>query len=191
MKTKLRTYSGQLVDFVNPDPRTITIEDVAWHLSMECRWGGAVKRHYSVAEHSIWVARWAKKLAPKAKLAELCATYGLVHDAHEYILKDVMTPLKSRLPEYAPIATKVQVAILVAFGLPMPLPEVDATVHLADAICLWIESGALTKGSRVGICPRPEHAELEQVMTFALEGRALSQAGVFGTFKSLLEDAVL
>ncbi len=56
--TWMQTCTGQKVDPFNPDPDTINIEDIAHHLSMLCRFTGAVKKFYSVAEHSWLLSRF-------------------------------------------------------------------------------------------------------------------------------------
>ncbi len=75
------------------DPRADEIEpyDIAHHLSMICRWGGASSRFYSVAEHSVIVSLYVD---PEY------AREALLHDATEAYLGDIVRPLKSS-PEFA------------------------------------------------------------------------------------------
>lgn len=56
----IRTVSGQYVDLADPDPDTILITDIAHALSQLPRFGGHLPRFYSVAQHSMMVARIAK-----------------------------------------------------------------------------------------------------------------------------------
>ena len=46
-------YSGKLVDPLNLSSSDIDIEDIAHSLALQCRYGGHVKFHYSVAQHSV------------------------------------------------------------------------------------------------------------------------------------------
>jgi 5'-nucleotidase len=45
--------SGRVINLADPDPTTITIEDVAHALSMQCRFAGNVSRFWSVADHAL------------------------------------------------------------------------------------------------------------------------------------------
>jgi hypothetical protein len=85
---KIQTYSGQTVDYLNPNPDTIKIEDIAKALSNECRFGGQSRFHYSVGQHSILAAG----LAPKRLKLE-----ALLHDAEEAYIKDLPTPLAAAI----------------------------------------------------------------------------------------------
>ena len=55
--TKMQTFSGIAVDLKNPDPNTILVPDLAHHLSQICRFTGACRKTYSVAQHSVFVSR--------------------------------------------------------------------------------------------------------------------------------------
>lgn len=68
----------------------VTVEDVAHHLSNNCRFSGATRFHYSVAQHSILVADLVKSWGADEE-TELKA---LGHDAHEYVMGDLATPFQ-------------------------------------------------------------------------------------------------
>jgi hypothetical protein len=80
----LRTYTGRYFNPLEPDPEQIDIEDIAQGLSNICRYSGQCE-FYSVAQHSVYVA-W---LLPSQKRLK-----GLLHDAPEAYLGDVVAPLK-------------------------------------------------------------------------------------------------
>lgn len=89
----VQTYTGARFYPLEPDAELIRIEDIAHSLSMQCRYTGHTARFYSVAEHSVVLARefhtgWHYRLV------------ALLHDASEAYLSDVPRPLK-RLPEFA------------------------------------------------------------------------------------------
>ena len=116
----IRTYSGQYVNVFNPDPATLNIEDIAHHLAMQCRFGGALPEHYSVAQHSFHVCTL---LHADQQLA------GLLHDASEAYLVDVPRPIKKQLKDYQRIEDGLMRIIAQKFGFQYPFtPE----VHAAD-----------------------------------------------------------
>ncbi|OSZ79307.1 hypothetical protein CAP35_13930 [Chitinophagaceae bacterium IBVUCB1] len=80
------TASGKLINIWNPQPDTITISDIANALSKICRFGGHINEFYSVAQHSILVAAMCEN---DIKME------GLMHDASEAFVGDVIKPLKN------------------------------------------------------------------------------------------------
>jgi 5'-deoxynucleotidase YfbR-like HD superfamily hydrolase len=138
---ELETYTGHYVDLLNPDPATICVEDIANHLANICRFGGAVTRFYSVAEHAVRVSR----LVPCG--LELA---GLHHDSHEAYMGDIIAPLKTVFKEAAPgvleqIALQLDGAIEQALGIWLAVPnsvEHDA-VKRADDEAMFHEAAAL------------------------------------------------
>lgn len=95
----VQVFTGRRVYPLSPDPESVTLEDVAHSLSLVCRFQGHCSLFYSVAEHSVHVARlcwrWGEGLEnpERARLALL----GLLHDAGEAYLADVSRPVKSSL----------------------------------------------------------------------------------------------
>ena len=120
------SHSGQCFNVREPRPEQILLEDVAHHLAHTCRFGGAVREFYSVAEHCVYVSRLVPpELAPLA----------LVHDAAEAYLGDVIKPLKNCLPEYQALEHVWEAAIAKRFGfesLKHPLVK-DADVAAVQA----------------------------------------------------------
>lgn len=110
------THSGIAFNVLDPQPEQVSIDDIAHHLSMACRFTGATKYHYSVAQHSIYVSRLLSKRGAdlKTRLA------GLLHDASEAYLCDIATPVKRSLQfaGYYPIEERVQTCIMQALRLP-------------------------------------------------------------------------
>ena len=85
----IRTASGRDVYLSDPG-RSIVIEDIAASLAKICRYNGHTRVPYSVAQHSIWVARQIKASGYGAKLQ----LAGLMHDAAEAYLGDMPTPVQ-------------------------------------------------------------------------------------------------
>lgn len=109
----IQTYTGRKFWPLDPHPDDVVIDDIAHALSMLCRFGGHCSRFYSVAEHSIYVARWCRQNP----------LWGLLHDASEAYLVDVPRPLKRMMPNYQEIEAGVQRAICQAFGLSIEKPD--------------------------------------------------------------------
>ena len=87
----MTTYTGKKFYPLNPNPEDIDILDIAHHLSLICRFTGACRIHYSVAEHSVRVM----SLVPKdQKLG------ALLHDSPETYMADLSRGLKPAFPEY-------------------------------------------------------------------------------------------
>lgn len=132
-----RTRSGKSIDFLNPDPGQIELGDVAFGLATEPRWGAQV-RDFPIATHSMLVAILVIAQIPHRADPRPYVRRALTHDAHEFIAKDVPSPLKSLLPELAAIHDRLQDAIDVRFGISR-YAEVDALVHRCDSQAQWLE----------------------------------------------------
>lgn len=74
------------------------IERIAHRLAMQCRYNGDVTRFYSVAEHSVHMAREAQ-----ARGASRHVVMGiLLHDAPEHVIGDLVPDVKKH-PVIAPV----------------------------------------------------------------------------------------
>jgi len=90
--TRAPTRSGIFVDLLAPDPSRILVRDISEGLAKINRWCGASAAPFSVAQHSLAVADlMGKEDGPHAAL------YGLLHDAHEYVIGDVPEPARMAL----------------------------------------------------------------------------------------------
>jgi len=129
----IQTFSGTVFNPFNPDPSTISINDIAHALSQICRFGGHSSGLYSVAQHSVKVSRI---------LALELALQGLMHDSAEFAVGDMPKPIKEWLPEYCELERTVWCAIADKFCLPRDL---HPDVHRADRIALATEVRDLMK----------------------------------------------
>ena len=121
------TKSGRRVSLLNPSPSQIVIGDIAHGLAHQCRFNGQTNKFYSVAQHSVLVA---SILPRELRLA------GLLHDASEAYLGDVVQPLKDLLPEYQAIEENFCKVLGMRFGV--NLQHNDAIRH-ADLVVLATE----------------------------------------------------
>lgn len=145
----IETVSGNYANIVDIDPETVTMDDIATSLSNICRFNGHLPTFYSVAEHSLRVAWW---LQDQGYDDDIILT-GLLHDAAEAYVGDMMRPLK-RLPEmekvFKPIEDKVISIIHEKFGGTYPHPEV---IHQADRATYEWEVENVRNGNHIGFSP--------------------------------------
>lgn len=132
----MESVKGNKLWPLDPRPEEIDIEEIAASLSKICRYNGHVKKFYSVAEHSVYVSR----LVPEEH-----ALTGLLHDATEYMLGDIVRPLKPFVPGYSVHEYKLWIAIADRFNLPHEMPdcvkEMDTRILLAERDYLMADSG--------------------------------------------------
>lgn len=126
----------------DPRPEDIDLETIAHALSMQCRFGGHIKEFYSVAQHSVLVSLTC--VHPKE---------GLLHDAAEAYLADVIRPLKVIFPAYKEAEEKIERAIAEKFGLIFPWPD---DVKEADNVLLATEKRDLVVPNDQDWGPMPD-----------------------------------
>lgn len=95
----MQTYTGKRINPIKIKPEDICIEDIAHHLSLICRFNGACKFHYSVGQHSIYVA---KLVSPGSRLP------ALLHDGAEAYLQDMVRGVKNLFKDFRLIEQSVQ-----------------------------------------------------------------------------------
>lgn len=122
----------------SPEKSSITPEDIAKILSRTPRWGGRSKVFYSVAEHCLHVS-------------SMCSNenrlLGLLHDAPEAYLGDVISPLKRRLGAlYHELEENWAWEIGHRLGVGSALVDLPEEVTRMDLLALEIE--------RHDLCPR-------------------------------------
>ena len=95
--TWTQTRDGHAISLVPPiDITTLSIEEVAHSLARLARFSGHTRGAvpYSVAQHSVHVAEHLSGFGQQVELD------GLLHDAHEALLGDITSPVKSALRHY-------------------------------------------------------------------------------------------
>lgn len=137
-----RMLSGRILDLLDPTPMDIEIEDIAHGLAFVARWNGQTRGDYaySVAEHSLLVEEIFTRLNPDAPVKWRLA--ALLHDAPEYVIGDMISPVKSAVgPGYGVLDERLTAAVHLRFGLPSIIPiPVKKQIKQADKISAWLEA---------------------------------------------------
>lgn len=159
----ITTFTGRVVDLLDPKPDTICLEDIARGLAMQCRFNGHIRRFYSVAEHSWRVAQHLLHGLDAQGGSGMIRSpddldlgrRGLMHDAAEAYVGDLIGPMKRALRQMgAPFAPEVlrvhtvsnfdliEEGLLIAIGRrfgvtlwPMPALVKQADKHLYEVEC--------------------------------------------------------
>lgn len=137
-----RMLSGRRLDLLDPTPLDVEIEDIAHGLAFVARWNGQTRGDwpYSVAEHSLLVEEIFGAVAPDPLPRWRLA--ALLHDAPEYVIGDMISPVKAVLGEgYGALDARLSAAVHLRFGLPAVLPrEVRIAIKRADKVSAWLEA---------------------------------------------------
>lgn len=137
-----RMLSGRRLDLLDPTPVDIEIEDIAHGLAFVARWNGQTHGDfaYSVAEHSLLVVDIFLARQPKSPVKWQLA--ALLHDAPEYVIGDMISPVKAAVgPGYEVLDDRLMAAIHMRFGLPAQIPvAIKKQIKQADKISAWLEA---------------------------------------------------
>lgn len=171
--------SGRKFWPLDPRAEDVEIDDIAQALSNVCRFGGRCIDFYSVAQHSVWVARYVEREWPDRPLLAL---HALMHDAAEAYLGDVVRPIKpamvvERDNTYEPFArteARVMRAICMRFAMPAPTGFELALIKDADNVALATEARALMGDPRWPGLPSPAPERIEFLTPRAARTQFLS-----------------
>ena len=139
LKHTISTYTGRNIDFSNPLPSMIDCLDIARGLSCMCRFNGHITKSYSVAEHSMLVAM---------HLPDELQAYGLLHDAAEAYIADIVRPAKLLLDGYLELEECLLEAIAARYGLDVERFS-DPLIKEADNRALVTERNVLQPNWRL------------------------------------------
>jgi len=128
----IQTYTGKQFFYDDIDSNDIDIRDVAHALSNIPRFAGHMKKFYSVAEHSVNVARLCSTKGKKSDM------WGLLHDASEAYISDIPKPMKWAVPEIVTYELKIQIAVRKAFDITFD-DDIEDIVDWADLLMLITE----------------------------------------------------
>lgn len=136
----IQLSNGRLLDIVEPDPNAIDLDVLADGLARTCRFTGQGNAFYSVAEHSVLVARQLQRDRPGERPLHL---WGLMHDAAEAFICDLPGPFKhvGEMHFYRHVEAKLLLAVADRFGLPWPPPK--ESIKAAEALVFSLEMESL------------------------------------------------
>ena len=140
-----RMLSGRRLDLLDPAAIDIEVEDIAHGLAFLARWNGQTigEFPYSVAEHSLLVEKIFRRLNPKSNPEQMLI--ALLHDAPEYVIGDMISPVKASVGlGYDELDKRLAAAIHIRFGLSAITPKVlKKKIKKADRISAWLEATQL------------------------------------------------
>ena len=162
-------YSGQRFYPPYLKPEDVNLRDICRSLSMQCRFGGHVKRFLSVAEHSVLVSNLAKIHNESDYVVLAC----LVHDFAEAYVTDIPKPVKDVMPQFSAVEKMVEAVVLKQLGFaPEFFPHekiqgydwlalhVEASQVMKNPPVDWLMDLSTTKAKDIKInCWSPEDAE--------------------------------
>lgn len=117
MRRWMQTYLGGKFTFDAPRVQDIDIEDIAHSLALQCRFNGHVNTFYSVGDHCLHVT---SKISPENRF------WGLMHEAAETYMSDIITPFKYHWRwRYflKKMENKILKVVAKTYSLPWPIPE--------------------------------------------------------------------
>lgn len=149
----LQTYTGRQFWPYDPRPEDFDIEDIAHALANTCRFNGHTNEFYSVAQHSVHVSK-------------LCsvnfALEGLMHDAVEAYIGDMIRPLKhdgSQLSvAFLEVETHLEGALAQRYALLRFRGGWPVNVNMADNVALATEKRDVMEleAAPWGLLPPPD-----------------------------------
>ncbi|MEE9395156.1 MAG: hypothetical protein V3W41_21915 [Planctomycetota bacterium] len=177
------TFLGERFYPLSPHPDDIKLEDIAHGLALTCRFGGSCKVFYSVAQHSVHVSEqmeshylphWMPDMVAMSELQIVQCMHGLMHDASEAYLGDVIAPIKALpgMADYRVTEAVVQMCVTSCFGLP-DVPS--QLLHLVDARMLLTEARDLLNGEFPPANVEPYDFEVSPMGPMVAEARFLDR----------------
>lgn len=137
-----RMLSGRRLDLLDPSPLDVEIADIAHGLARVARWNGQTTgaHIFSVAQHTLLVETVLRHEIPRVD--ERMRLAALLHDAPEYVIGDMISPVKSAVgPAYGELDLRLAAAIHIRFGLPATLPaSIKRSIKAADKVSAWLEA---------------------------------------------------
>ena len=133
-KAYIGTYTGKKFLLLEPRLEDIDIVDIAHALSLQCRWTGHCKFHYSIAQHSYYCSF----IGPESEAFD-----RLMHDTSEAYISDLNRPLKHYTDAgvaYRKVEKIIQTAINQRYGVSLIEPP---SVHIADDTMLYAEKAQI------------------------------------------------
>lgn len=186
-----RMLSGRRLDLLDPTPMDIEVEDIAHGLAFVARWNGQTRGDwpYSVAEHSLLVEEIFSRQNPG--IAARWQLAALLHDAPEYVIGDMISPVKAAIgAAYGELDLRLTAAVHLRFGLPAQLPvAIKKAIKSADKVSAWLEAvqiAGFSEAEADKLFGRPETAVLRG-LKIRLEPPAMVRAAFVARHAALLQ----
>lgn len=160
----MTTYTGKRFYPVDPRVEDFDLEDVLRGLSHENRGNGQTEVPYCVAQHCVLVSRILAFYGYSVRVQFI----GLTHDVSEAYIKDIPSPLKEWLPDYAAIEQRVQDLAYEWAGLGVVTEEEYEPVHWVDKALFPVEAKY--------VMPKANHAIDPLLRDFAIKPLTPEQA---------------
>ena len=129
-KFKMVLNSGAYADLNDIPNMFFTWRDIAESLGKLCRFNGHCNTFYSVAQHCFHVSRLLDDAHKHAAHNVEIRLYGLLHDAHESFIGDMIQPLKSlKLPVWQNLSTGEPIRISLKELLISVVDQLDQRIH--------------------------------------------------------------
>ena len=178
----ISTFSGRRYYPIDPRADEIHLIDIAHSLSNTCRYNGHSRLFYSVAEHSILLARYVldNGIETFHHNIKSLASWALLHDAQEAYLGDLPQPLKHgtdmgilfQIKEELNVKTVAQRFHLLGPKTPHPIDEFDRRILLDEKDALFV--GAPLWSDLAGV--KPLGVELTFMQPMEAKARFLQMA---------------
>ena len=186
IKWATQTRSGRLFWPHDPYPDEVLVEDMAWGISRECRFGNQGLFFYSVAQHSEVLSR---------AVPEHLQRWALVHDCTEAYMKDIPKPMKCQPGFGFYKAMEDRLMSVIAEALEMPeleipveLKQYDSRMGIAEMIVLF---PGLGEGKKRAEGTSEEDLKQAKKWTSLIEEIGLEQArlGWLSRYRELFDAA--
>lgn len=132
--TWIQTLKGNVFRLMESRGADFDIEEIAHALAMQCRFNGHVKQFYSVATHSLFVSNLLREWGENNAVQFA----GLMHDASEAYVGDLVAPLKANMMAYKVVEHGIQWEIERRFNIKTTCKIMD-TIKRADLTMLMVE----------------------------------------------------
>lgn len=145
--THMRTRSGRVaVTLQGLREYEYPIEDVAHGLAMLCRYNGNVDKFFSVAQHCVHVSERVEHDGGSPSQA----LWALLHDSEEYIVGDMIAPVKALFPQFVELGDFIRDQVMLrhigedhASHKPVDFDALDVAVRDDEAAVLFDDDGLL------------------------------------------------
>jgi hypothetical protein len=153
------TFSGIVINLYAPRSNDYLLDDIAHGLAFNCRWNGATKTYFSVAEHCCMMYDQAP---------DHLKEYALFHDCEEAYWGDIIKPLKNLLPDSTRnLMREMRFSIMYKFGINGEVISKEIE-ELDFKMLQWDFENMIVNNNHVGMdCYTAEKEWLKRAKSFA------------------------